>query len=223
MSKLVWDKVGEREYRTGVNHGVLYPFTEEGVPGAGVAWNGLTSVSDNASGGEANPIYADNIKYLNLMSEEEESLTINAYTYPDEFEECDGSKEVAPGVFIKQQNRKHFGFCYSNKIGNDLEGEDYGEEIHLLYDCVASPSEKSYTTINDSKEAIEFSWEGSTTKVEVGVDGVKDTASLTIKSTKTSPDKMKALKDILYGTEETEPRLPSIAEVIALVGAPVHQ
>lgn len=218
MTRLVWDQTGERLYRTGVNHGVIYPFDATGKPSVGEAWNGLTSVANNASGGEATAIYADNIKYLNLMSEEEESLTIGAYTYPESFEECDGSKAIAKGVYVKQQTRKHFGFCYTNQVGNDLEGSDYGKEIHLIYNCLASPSEKSYSTINESPEAIEFSWEATTTKVDPGIDGIKPTASLVIDSTKTDAAKMKALEDILYGTEDQEPRLPSIAEVLALVG-----
>lgn len=219
MPKLTWDKAGERLYRTGVDHGVIYPFTASGVPGKGEAWNGLTSVNSNASGGEANPIYADNIKYLNLMSEEEETLTIGAYTYPESFEECDGSKSVADGVYIHQQTRKHFGFCYRTRIGNDLEGSDHGYELHLVYDCLASPSEKGYSTVNDSPEANEFSWETTTTKVDTGIEGCKPTASLTIDSTKTNPTKLRALEDKLYGTAETEPSLPTVAEVIALIGA----
>ncbi len=219
MPKLTWDKTGERLYRTGVDRGVIYPFTAEGKPGKGEAWNGLTSVANNASGGEANPIYADNIKYLNLISEEEETLTIGAYTYPESFEECDGSRSIADGVHIRQQPRKHFGFCYRTRIGNDLEGSDHGYELHLVYDCLASPSEKSYQTVNDSPEAIDFSWEATTTKVDPGISGCKPTASLTVNSLKTDAAKMKALEDKLYGTESEEPCLPTIAEVVALVGA----
>ena len=216
--KITWDKSGERYYETGVKRGVLYVM-DKGAYGNGVAWNGLTAVTESPSGAEASPMYADDIKYLNLYSAEEFAATVEAYTYPDEFAECDGSAEIAPGVTIGQQKRKTFGMCYTTVLGNDTDGNDYGYKIHLIYGANAAPSEKAYATINDSPEAITFSWELSTTPVEV--DGYKPTASLTIDSTKTTPEKMKAIEDILYGTESEEPRLPlpsEIAEVLKAAG-----
>lgn len=216
--KITWDKSGERYYETGVKRGVLYVM-DKGAYGNGVAWNGLTAVTESPSGAEASPMYADDIKYLNLYSAEEFAATVEAYTYPDEFAECDGSAEIAPGVTIGQQKRKTFGMCYTTVLGNDTDGNDYGYKIHIIYGANAAPSEKAYATINDSPEAITFSWELSTTPVEVA--GHKPTASLTIDSTKTSPAKMKAIEDILYGTESQEPRLPlpsEIAEVLKSEG-----
>ena len=215
MSKLVWDQVGERLYETGTKKGVLYPF-ESNAYAKGVAWNGLTAVTKSPSGAEATAIYADDIKYLNLRSAEEFGATIEAYTYPDEFAECDGSAYIAPGIKIGQQKRKMFGFSYTTTVGNDTEGDDHGYKIHLVYGATASPSEKSYQTINDSPEAITFSWEVATTPVEV--KGFKPTATLEIDSTKVDADKLTALEDILYGTENAEPRLPLPDEVVALVG-----
>lgn len=215
MSKLVWDQVGERLYETGTKKGVLYPF-ESNAYAKGVAWNGLTAVTESPSGAEATAIYADDIKYLNLRSAEEFGATIEAYTYPDEFAECDGSAYIAPGIKIGQQKRKMFGFSYTTTLGNDTEGDEHGYKIHLVYGATASPSEKSYQTINDSPEAITFSWEVATTPVEV--KGFKPTATLEIDSTKVDADKLKALEDILYGTENAEPRLPLPDEVVALVG-----
>lgn len=215
MSKLVWDQVGERLYETGTKKGVLYPF-ESNAYAKGVAWNGLTAVTESPSGAEATAIYADDIKYLNLRSAEEFGATIEAYTYPDEFAECDGSAYIAPGIKIGQQKRKMFGFSYTTTLGNDTEGDDHGYKIHLVYGATASPSEKSYQTINDSPEAITFSWEVATTPVEV--KGFKPTATLEIDSTKVAADKLTALEDILYGTENAEPRLPLPDEVVALVG-----
>ena len=215
MSKLVWDQVGERLYETGTKKGVLYPF-ESNAYAKGVAWNGLTAVTESPSGAEATAIYADDIKYLNLRSAEEFGATIEAYTYPDEFAECDGSAYIAPGIKIGQQKRKMFGFSYTTTVGNDTEGDDHGYKIHLVYGATASPSEKSYQTINDSPEAITFSWEVATTPVEV--KGFKPTATLEIDSTKVDADKLTALEDILYGTENAEPRLPLPDEVVALVG-----
>lgn len=215
MSKLVWDQVGERLYETGTKKGVLYPF-ESNAYAKGVAWNGLTAVTESPSGAEATAIYADDIKYLNLRSAEEFGATIEAYTYPDEFAECDGSAYIAPGIKIGQQKRKMFGFSYTTTVGNDTEGDDHGYKIHLVYGATASPSEKSYQTINDSPEAITFSWEVATTPVEV--KGFKPTATLEIDSTKVDADKLKALEDILYGTENAEPRLPLPDEVVTLVG-----
>ena len=214
--KITWDKSGERYYETGVKRGVLYVM-DKGAYGNGVAWNGLTAVTESPSGAEASPMYADDIKYLNLYSAEEFAATVEAYTYPDEFAECDGSAEIAPGVTIGQQKRKTFGMCYTTVIGNDTDGNDYGYKIHIIYGANAAPSEKAYATINDSPEAITFSWELTTTPVEVA--GYKPTASLTIDSTKTTPEKMKAIEDILYGTESQEPRLPLPSEIAELLKA----
>lgn len=223
MAKVVWDKTGERFYETGVDHGVLYPIQEGGLYNKGVAWNGLTSVSESPSGAESTPVYADNIKYLNLLSAEEFSATVEAYTYPDEFAECDGSTIVTPGLTIGQQSRKMFGLCYRTMIGNDVDGQEHGYKLHLIYGCQASPSEKGYQTINDSPEAITFSWEVTTTPVNV--TGHKATACLTIDSTKVDPGKLTALEEILYGKDPTEPqgmdgvepRLPLPDEVITLL------
>lgn len=223
MAKVVWDKTGERFYETGVDHGVLYPIQEGGLYNKGVAWNGLTSVSESPSGAESTPVYADNIKYLNLLSAEEFSATIEAYTYPDEFAECDGSTIVTPGLTIGQQSRKMFGLCYRTMIGNDVDGQEHGYKLHLIYGCQASPSEKGYQTINDSPEAITFSWEVTTTPVNV--TGHKATACLTIDSTKVNPEKLTAFEEILYGKDPTEPqgmdgvepRLPLPDEVITLL------
>lgn len=214
MSKLVWDKIGERYYETGVNQGVLYIRGEGGTYPKGVAWNGLISVTESPSGAEPTPIYADNIKYLNLMSTEEFGATIEAYTYPDEFAQCDGSAEIATGVMIGQQNRKVFGLSYKTTLGNDVDGADYGYKLHLIYGALAAPSEKGYSTINDSPEAITFSWEVTTTPVSV--TGFKPTASITIDSTKVDDTKLAALEAILYGGTETEARLPLPDEIAAL-------
>lgn len=210
MSKLVWDNTGERLYETGVSKGVLYIPTG-GVYSKGVAWNGLTAVTESPSGAEATPLYADDIKYLNLMSNEEFGCTIEAYTYPDEFAECDGSASLVDGVYIGQQARKTFGFCYRTVLGNDTESNDHGYKLHLVYGCLAAPSEKSYATINDSPEAITFSWEVSTTPVNV--TGHKPTACITIDSTKVDPTKLAALETKLYGAESTEAMLPLPDEI----------
>lgn len=218
MSKLVWDNTGERLYETGVSKGVLYIPTA-GVYNKGVAWNGLTAVTESPSGAEATPLYADDIKYLNLMSNEEFGCTIEAYTYPDEFAECDGSASLSDGVYIGQQARKTFGFCYRTVIGNDTENNDHGYKLHLIYGCLAAPSEKSYATINDSPEAITFSWEVSTTPVNVS--GHKPTACITIDSTKVEPSKLTALETTLYGSDDVEPKLPlpdEIAQIFAAAG-----
>lgn len=222
--RIVWDKTGERFYETGVEKGVLYRF--DNVSNSykdGVAWNGLTAVNESPSGAESSPLYADNIKYLNLISAEEFGGTIEAYTYPDEFAECDGSAELAPGVIIGQQSRKIFGLSYVTKVGNDSDGQDHGYKIHLVYGCQASPSEKGYSTINDSPEAITFSWEFTTTPVNV--TGFKPTSVITIDSRITDAEKLKALEDILYGTDAgaegtpaaTAPRLPFPDEVKQIV------
>lgn len=211
--KIVWDKTGERFYETGNKKGVLYPM-KDGAYGAGVAWNGLINVNHSPSGAEATPLYADDIKYLNLMSAEEFAYSIEAYTYPDEWASCDGSASLAAGITIGQQTRTPFGFSHVTTLGNDAKGNDYGYKIHLIYNGLASPSEKAYATVNDSPEAITFSWEVTTTPVEVA--GFKPTAILTIDSTKVAADKLAALEAILYGNEENEPRLPLPNEVAEL-------
>lgn len=215
MPKLVWDAVGERFYETGVNRGVLYIPNQAGDYDAGFPWNGLVSVTQSPSGAEATPQYADNIKYLNLVSAEEFGCTIEAFTYPAEFAQCDGTAEPTPGVYLGQQSRKAFGLSYQSRIGNDLQGSDYGYKIHLVYGALAAPTEKAHTTINDTPEAITFSWEVTTTPVEV--PGFKPAAILTIDTTKISAAKRTALEDILYGTASTTARLPLPAEVIGLI------
>ena len=215
MAKIEWDKTGERFYETGVKNGVLYVQVDGAYP-KGVAWNGLTAVTESPSGAEATPLYADDIKYLNLLSTEEFGATIEAYTYPDEFAECDGSASLATGVMIGQQPRKAFGLCYRTTIGNDTEGNDHGYKLHIIYGALAAPSEKAYTTINDSPEAITFSWEVTTTPVNV--TGAKPTASITIDSTKATPEKLTALEKILYGDAEVEARLPLPDEIKTLFG-----
>ena len=214
MSKIVWDQTGERLYETGVKQGVLYIPTS-GVYSKGVAWNGLTAVTESPSGAEATALYADDIKYLNLMSTEEFACTIEAYTYPDEFAECDGSASLVAGVNIGQQPRKTFGLCYRTTIGNDTDSNAHGYKLHMVYGCLAAPSEKAYATINDSPEAITFSWEVSTTPVNV--TGHKPTALLTIDSTKADPTKLADLEKILYGDTDTEPRLPLPDEIASLM------
>lgn len=223
MAKIIWDATGERFYETGVDHGVLYPIQTGGVYTKGVAWNGLTSVSESPSGAESTAIYADNIKYLNLLSAEEFGATVEAYTYPDEFAECDGSATPTAGVTLGQQSRKVFGLCYRTMIGNDVDGQEHGYKLHLIYGCQASPSEKGYQTINDSPEAITFSWEITTTPVNV--TGYKPTACLIIDSTKVDSTKLAALEEVLYGkngtgdpeTGGTDPKLPLPDEVIEML------
>ena len=217
MSKLVWDATGERKYETGVRNGVLYVMGEGGTYPKGVAWNGLTAVTESPSGAEATALYADDTKYLNLISAEEFGATIEAYTYPDEFAECDGSATLAAGVTIGQQPRKTFGMSYRTVYGNDVDNERYGYKLHLIYGAVAAPSEKAYATINDSPEAITFSWEVKTTPVNV--TGHKPTASLTIDSTKVDQTKLKKIEDILYGAAEGEARLPLPDEIIQIIQA----
>ena len=219
MSKLVWDKIGERFYETGVDHAVLYPLSAAGVYDRGVAWNGITGITESPSGAEPNNMYADNIKYLVLVGAEDFGLTIEAYMYPDEWEECDGSKEIAPGVVAGQQTRKVFGLSYRTKLGNDVDGQDHGYKLHLVYGGLASPSERGYQSVNDSPEPINPSWEVTTTPVDV--PGFKPTARLIITSTKADPAKLKALEDILYGTDTEEPRLPLPEEVIELLKSAV--
>ena len=217
MPKLVWDKTGDRLYETGVKQGVLYPIDNKGTYPKGVAWNGLTNVTESPSGAEATALYADDIKYLNLISTEEFGGTIEAYTYPDEFAECDGSASLATGVYIGQQPRKTFGFSYRTTLGNDVDNNNYGYKLHLVYGALASPSEKAYATINDSPEAITFSWEFSTTPVNV--TGFKPTACITIDSTKVDPQKLADLEAILYGGDDAEARLPLPDEVAQIITA----
>ena len=216
MAKIIWDQTGERVYETGVKNGVLYPQETGGTYPNGVAWNGLTAVTESPSGAESTPLYADDIKYVNLVSAEEFGATIEAYTYPDEFAECDGSASLTTGVYIGQQSRKTFGMSYKTTLGNDVDSNNYGYKLHLIYGAVASPSEKGYSTINDSPEAITFSWEVTTTPVNV--TGFKPTASLTIDSTKVEKTKLEALEAVLYGSEEAEPRLPLPDEVATIMG-----
>ena len=217
---LEWDKVGEHLYETGISRGVLYPIdaTKEGDNkyGDGVEWNGLTSVSESPEGAEVSAIYADNIKYLNLMSAEDFKGTIEAYTYPDKFAECDGSAELVAGVKIGQQPRKIFGLCYRTEIGND-ETSEKGYKLHLVYNCLASPSERSYETINDSPEAITFSWEFSTTPVNV--TGHKPTAVVTIDTTKLEPTKLAKLENALYGNGTDKAKLLLPDEIVTLLNA----
>lgn len=226
MSKIVWDKTGDRLYETGVKKGVLYPIGDNGTYPKGVAWNGLTGVTESPSGAEATPLYADDIKYLNLMSVEEFGGTIEAYTYPDEFAACDGSAELVAGATIGQQTRTKFGLSYVTTLGNDTDMNKHGYKLHLVYGAQASPSEKAYATINDSPEAITFSWEFTTTPVSV--TGFEPTACLTIDSTKVDEAKLAALEEILYGKDGTgdggntgakEPRLPLPDEVKELLTA----
>lgn len=215
MAKIVWDEAGKHFYETGVSNGVLYPQSANGEYPKGVAWNGLISVSENPSGAEANPLYADNIKYLNLISTEEFGATIEAYTYPDEFAVCDGSAEIAKGVSIGQQNRKAFGLCYKTVLGNDTDGNSLGYKLHIIYNALAAPSEKSYSTINDSPEAITFSWEINTTPIQVA--GFKPTASVVVDSTKLESGKLKKLEEALYGTDSEDAKLPLPAEILTLI------
>jgi hypothetical protein len=215
MSRIVWDKTGEHFYETGVNHAVLFPFNKTSKAyDNGVAWNGITSVSESPSGAEATALYADNIKYLNLISNEEFGATVEAYTYPDEFAVLDGSANIAEGVAIGQQSRGTFGLAYRTEVGNDTEGTDLGYKLHLIYGATATPSEKAYQTINDSPEAITFSWTLNTTPV--AVEGFKPTASLVIDSRKVDATKLAAFEDIIYGSENATPRLPLPDEIATL-------
>lgn len=212
--RLEWDNVGERYYETGVEKGVLY-VQDKGAYPKGVAWNGLTAVNENPSGADTNAVYADNIKYLNLLSSEDFGATIEALMYPDEFKECNGESEIAKGVVIGQQKRKQFGLCYRTLVGNDTDGEEHAYKLHIIYGALAAPSEKSYQTINDSPDTVSFSWEISTTPVNVS--GKKPTALLVIDSRTADAEKLKQLEDILYGSENTEPRLPLPDEIITLM------
>jgi len=221
MTKLLWDVAGERVYETGVDHGVLYIPNGGGVYANGYTWNGLVSVTEAPSGAEATAIYADNIKYLNLISAEDFGATIEAFTYPNEFAQCDGTAYPTAGVSVGQQTRKPFGLSYRTKIGNDLLANDYGYKLHLIYGALAAPTEKAYTTVNDSPEAITFSWEVTTTPVDV--PNLKPTASLTIDSTKVSASGLAALELALYGAPGVDPRLPTPTEVIAFFSGTVTQ
>ena len=216
MAKLAWDETGKRFYETGVDRGVLFVQDTSGNYTSGVAWNGLTSVSEAPTGAEVTPQYADNIKYLNLTSVEEFGATIEAYTYPEEFEVCDGTASPTSGLALGQQSRRRFGFAYRTRVGNDLVGTDLGYKIHVIYGAYAAPSEKAYATVNDSPEALTFSWEITTNAVEV--PGYKPTASLTIDSTKVSSAKMTELVNLLYGTVGVDAQLPLPGEIITLLG-----
>lgn len=216
MSKIVWDNTGERRYETGVDHGVLYLQDDQGAYPAGVAWNGLISVSENADGGDPNDLWADNIKYATLRGSENKNLSIEAYNYPPEFEECDGTKEAATGVYVAQQPRKTFGMSYRTAIGTDTSpAGDTKYKLHLVYNASCSPSERSYETMNESPDAITFSWDVTTTPV--AVTGFKPTALITIDSTKVDSTKLTTLEDELYGTEQKAARLPSPNEVLTLL------
>lgn len=234
MSRIKWDQIGERKYETGVDRGVLYVVDDDGKYGDGVGWNGLSAITESPSGAEATAVYADNQKYLNLYSAEEYGATVEAYMYPDEFEACDGSAEVAPGATIGQQDRKMFGLCYRSLIGNDVKDTNFGYKIHIIYGAKASPSEMSHNTVNESPEAGTMSWELTTTPVQV--EGYKPTATFVIDSTKTKAEKLAAIEAILYGTdgvaevtdpdtgnvitpavEAVAPRLPLPAELIQLL------
>lgn len=216
MAKIIWDNTGDRLYETGVKKGVLYVQSKEGTYPAGVPWNGLTAITESPSGAESTPLYADDIKYLNLMSVEEFGATIEAYTYPEEFGVCDGSANLVPGVMIGQQPRTTFGMSYVTTVGNDVQGNKHGYKIHIIYGASATPSEKSYSTINDSPEAITFSWEVKTTPVNV--TGFQPTASVVIDSTKVEASKLAALEAKLYGTDEAEAVLPLPDEIAAMIG-----
>lgn len=213
--RLTWDDAGKRLYETGVKQGVLYPQDNDGAYPKGVAWNGLTAVTESPEGAEPTPLYADDIKYLNLLSTEEFKATVEAYTYPDEFAECDGSGSLVEGVTIGQQDRKTFGLSYRTSLGNDVKGNEYGYKLHIVYGCLAAPSEKAYATVNDSPEAITFSWEVSTTPVNV--TGFKPTASLVLDSVKLGAAKMKAIEDVLYGSSAAGARLPLPDEIKSII------
>jgi hypothetical protein len=218
MPPLTWDEVGERLYETGVDHGVLYLPDSAGVYNTGFAWNGLTTVTESPTGAEVTPTYADNIKYLNLISVEEFGGTIEAYTYPDEFAVCDGTETPEDGVAVGQQARKSFGLSYRTRLGNDVDGTDHGYKLHLVYGCTASPSEKAYATINDSPEAIAFSWEFTT--VPVAVTDLKPTSLLVIDSTVVDPAALSDLEDLLYGAAAIAAALPLPDDVITLFAGP---
>lgn len=215
MAKLVFNNVGERLFETGVKNGVLYVMGDDGTYENGVVWNGLTAVTESPSGAETTPLYADDVKYVVIYAAEEFGATVEAYTYPEEFEECDGSASIFEGITIGQQTRKSFGMCYKTSVGNDVQGQDFGYKIHIIYGAKAAPSEKSYSTINDSPEAVTFSWELST--VPVPVEGFNPTATMVIDSTRVPAEKMALIEDKLYGTEDSEATLPLPGELLALL------
>ena len=215
MARLIWDEVGQRFFETGVKNGVLYVQDNDGSYKNGVVWNGLTAVTESPSGAEETPLYADDVKYLTLRSAEEFGATVEAYTYPEEFEQCDGSASIAAGVTIGQQARRAFGLCYRTSVGNDIQGQNYSYKIHLIYGCTVAPSEKSYSTINDNPEAITFSWELST--VPVPVDGFSPTASLVIDASKVDEGKMQLLEDALFGDESNEAKLLLPNEIMEML------
>lgn len=220
MAKLTWDKTGERLYETGVDHGALFVMDAKGTYAAGVAWNGLTKVTEKPDGAEETALYADNIKYLSMYSEEVMKGTIEAYTYPDDFAQCDGAAQLAEGVTAGQQARKAFGLAYRTRVGNDTEAQDHGYKLHLLYNAKVSPSERGYETINDKPDAISLSWDFTTTPVETTAD-LKPTSMITIDSTKVDPDKLKTLEDKLFGGDaDTDATLPTPTEVIAMFQSP---
>ena len=215
MARLIWDEIGQRFFETGVKNGVLYVQDNDGSYKNGVVWNGLTAVTESPSGAEETPLYADDVKYLTLRSAEEFGATVEAYTYPEEFEQCDGSAAIAEGVTIGQQARRAFGLCYRTSVGNDIQGQNFSYKLHLIYGCTVAPSEKSYSTINDNPEAITFSWELST--VPVPVDGFSPTASLVIDASKVDEEKMQLLEDALFGDETNEAKLLLPNEIMALL------
>ena len=215
MAKLVFNNVGERLFETGVKNGVLYVMGDDGAYENGVVWNGLTAVTESPSGAETTPLYADDVKYVVIYAAEEFGATVEAYTYPEEFEQCDGSAAISEGITIGQQTRKSFGMCYKTSVGNDVQGQDYGYKIHIIYGAKAAPSEKSYSTINDSPEAVTFSWELST--VPVPVEGHNPTATMVIDSTRVPAEKMAKIEAKLYGTEEAEATLPLPNEILDLI------
>lgn len=215
MARLIWDEVGQRFFETGVKNGVLYVQDNDGSYKNGVVWNGLTAVTESPSGAEETPLYADDVKYLTLRSAEEFGATVEAYTYPEEFEECDGSATIVNGVTIGQQARRAFGLCYRTAVGNDIQGQEFSYKLHLLYGCTVAPSEKSYSTINDNPEAITFSWELST--VPVPVDGFKPTASLVIDASKVGEEKMALLENALFGDESNEAKLLLPNEIMEML------
>ena len=215
MARLIWDEVGQRFFETGVKNGVLYVQEDNGSYKNGVVWNGLTAVTESPSGAEETPLYADDVKYLTLRSAEEFGATVEAYTYPEEFEQCDGSATIAEGVTIGQQARRAFGLCYRTSVGNDIQGQNFSYKLHLIYGCTVAPSEKSYSTINDNPEAITFSWELST--VPVPVDGFSPTASLVIDASKVEEGKMQQLEDALFGNESNEAKLLLPNEIMEML------
>lgn len=215
MSRLQWDETGKRFYETGVEKVVLYPMTNAAY-GTGVPWNGVTSIQESPSGAESTAIWADNIKYLNLISNEEFKATIEAYTYPDEFKACDGTSELATGLYAKQQTRSAFGLSYMTKVGNDVDGADHASQIHIIYGCKAAPSQKQYQTMNESPEAMTLSWELSTTPVDV--PGFKPTAQIVIETKELTSEKLTTLQNILWGGDETQARLPLPSELVSLLG-----